>query len=353
MAITTIDQVLAGMQQPREFAKAVTGTMVAGRAHSLWYLGGIPPAAAIPTNIVITSNSIANPTVVLTASAHGMVSNDQVSISGVITSVPNIDGIYTITYVDTTHFSIPVNVTTAGTGGVCYCYNKGAGSGTAGLIGITQITGATLASGQLPFTNPVAGNTYLARLQAMCTIPGTLMLCDRLWENSGISPIKATEQAFTGSAQIPARDQNGANAGVGVYAGVEVAVVTGAGTPTLTVKYTNTLGTSGKTGTNVVATVATSIAGTFHFIGLAAGDLGVQKAESITLSATWTTGTIQVVLFRVLARLELTAANIPNAIDALTAGFPRLYDNTVPFLIFIPSTTTTSNVVGHAIWSQG
>jgi hypothetical protein len=355
MAITSADGALAGMQQPREFIKALTGTMVAGRWHSLWYVGGIPPANPIPTNIVITSNSIANPTVVLTASAHGMVTGDQVSISGVITSVPALDGFYTVTYVDATHFSVPVNVTTAGTGGVCFCYNKGAGAGTAGLVGKVLTTGmaGSLTSGQLPFTNPVAGFSYNARLQGQATIAGSLLLCDRLWENSGISPIKATEQVFTGSAQIPARDQDGTNVGTGVYAGVEVAVATGASAPTFTVKYTNTLGTAGKTGTNIVANVASSIAGTFYPIGLAAGDLGIQKAESITLSATQTSGTIQVVLYRILARLELTAANVPNAIDALTGGFPRLYDDVVPFLIFIPSAVTSSNITGHAIWSQG
>jgi hypothetical protein len=51
--------------------------------------------------------------------------------------------------------------------------------------------------------------------------------------------------------------------------------------------------------------------------------------------------------------LELTAPNVPNAIDALTAGFANLFDNSVPFLVFIPNTTTTSNISGQVIWSQG
>ena len=73
----------------------------------------------------------------------------------------------------------------------------------------------------------------------------------------------------------------------------------------------------------------------------------------MTLSATMTSGSVSLVAYRVLARLELTVANVPNAIDALTSGFPRIYDNTVPFLIFIPSTTTASNIIGHVIWTQG
>lgn len=267
MAITTLDGAIAGMQAPREFIKALTGTMVAGRPHSLFYLGGIPPAAAAPS------------------------------------------------------------------------------SGIGGEV-------LTSYAGQLPFTNPGSGNTYLARLQAQATIAGTLLLCDRLWQNSGIDVTSTAEQTFTASAQIPSRDQNGNNAGIGVYAGLEVVTALGAGTPTITLKYTDQDGNAGATATNIVSTVASSIAGTFYPIGLAAGDTGIQKAQSVTLSATMTSGTVSMVLYRVIARLEL-GAQVGNAVDAITAGFVRMYDNTVPFLIFIPNTTTTSNITGHAIWTQG
>lgn len=267
MAIKTLDGVIAGMQPPQEFIKALTGAMVAGRPHSLFYLAGMPDAAVAPT--------------------------------------PGIGGEVLTSY-----------------------------------------------SGQIPFTNPVSGNTYLARFVGQATQAGMLLLCDRLWHNSGITITSTSEQTFTDSAQIPARDANGTNAGDGIMAGVEVSANTGAGVPTLTLKYTNQAGIANKTATNVIATVASSIAGTFYPIGLAAGDIGIQKAQSLTLSATWTSGTIHVVLYRVIARLPLQA-QIPFALDALTGGFPRLFDDTVPFLIFKPNTTTTSNIVGHAIWSQG
>jgi hypothetical protein len=268
MAITTLDGAIAGMQKPVEFIKAATPTLVAGRPHSLFYLAGIPGAAAAPS--------------------------------------PGIGG-----------------------------------------------TTLTSYAGQLPFSNPGSGNTYLARLQAMATIGGSLLLCDRLWHNSGITITSNTEQTFTGATDIPARDANGAALGAEVYAAVEVSGATGAGTPTLTLKYTNQSNTADKTATNVVATVASSAAGAFYPIGLAAGDTGIRKAQSLTLSATWTSGTIHVVLYRVLARLELTAANVGNAIDAVTGGFVRLYNDTVPFLVFIPSTTTASNISGHMIVTQG
>lgn len=67
--------------------------------------------------ITITSNSAANPTVVLTAAPHGLQTGDQVTIAGVTGSTPSINGSYKATVVDPTHFSVPVTVTVAGSGG--------------------------------------------------------------------------------------------------------------------------------------------------------------------------------------------------------------------------------------------
>lgn len=72
-----------------------------------------PANLAIP----ITSNSIANPTVVTTPVAHHLTTGDVVLISGVATSSPTINGQQTVTVISPTTFSVPVNVTVAGTGG--------------------------------------------------------------------------------------------------------------------------------------------------------------------------------------------------------------------------------------------
>lgn len=64
----------------------------------------------------ITSNSIANPTVV-TATAHGFSNGDTVLIQGVTGSIPSINGSFVISNVLTNSFTVPVNVTTGGTGG--------------------------------------------------------------------------------------------------------------------------------------------------------------------------------------------------------------------------------------------
>lgn len=229
-----------------------------------------------------------------------------------------------------------------------------AGAPGAGAFNAT-LNGVTLSSpqaGQIPHTDPGAGQSYLARLQAMATQPGTLLLCDRLWHNGGFTITSTGAQSIT-SPTWPARDNAGATAGAGILIGCEVSAATGSGTPTLTLAYTNSGGTASRSAVNLDATVASSAIGAFYRIGLQAGDLGVQSVQSLTLSATWTSGTINLVAYRVLAALELTAANTPNAIDALTGGFPSIWNGVVPFLIFIPSTTTASNISGTYTETQG
>lgn len=211
----------------------------------------------------------------------------------------------------------------------------------------------TTYTGQMPFTNPTGGEECrLARLQAQATIAGQLLLCDRLWHNSGFT-ITSTAAQTVNSVAWPARDANGSANGDGVLLGVEVSGVTGAGTPVITVSYTNSANTAGRTATNIISTVVSSPAGAFYPIGLQSGDIGVRSAQTLTLSATWISGTIHLVAYRVIARLELTLAQTPNAIDPLTGLLPRAYNDTVPFLIFIPSTTTASVVTGHAVWTHG
>lgn len=270
MAITTLDGAIAGAQAVRPFAKAVTGTMVAGRPQSLWALAGMPGAGAFDTT----------------------------------------------------------------------------------LNGVALSSTSAMVNGQIVHTDPVSGNAYLMRMVANATIAGTLLLCDRLWHNGGFTITSNTSQSIT-SPTFPARDANGTSNGDGVVLGLEISAAAGAAAPTITVGYTNESGTSGRTATNAFPTANSPTAGAFYPIGLQAGDEGVRSVQSLTLSASWVSGTMNLVAYRVLAAIPLVGAFIPNGIDALTGGFPRLYDGTVPFLVFVPSTTTTSNISGTYQETQG
>jgi hypothetical protein len=215
-------------------------------------------------------------------------------------------------------------------------------------------TALTTYLGQIPFTNPSVGQTtYVARfIAAPVGQTGTVLLADRLWHNSGIT-ITSTAAQTINSVAFPARDENGSTDGVSVLLGVEVSTATGAGTPTITVSYTNSAGIGSRTGTNAVATNATSAIGTFYPIALQAGDVGVRSVQSITLSATWTSGTIHLVAYRVISSVQCSISGVAQAVDVLTGGMPIMYNNSVPFLIFNPTTTTASGVVGSLTVTQG
>lgn len=215
------------------------------------------------------------------------------------------------------------------------------------------VAGAALTSyaGQIPWTNPVSGNSYLARFTGSCNVAGTLLVCDRLWHNSGLSSVLITSQTVN-SVAWPARDRDGTTNGENVLIGFEVSTVMGVGTPTFTMGYTNSAGTAGRTITTA-AQSATMAVGSFIPIQLAAGDTGVRSVQTWQLSATMTSGAYHLVAYRVLARLDLPLANTGAAIDSITSGFVRMYDNTVPFLLWLPSVATAPTLTGQVIVTQG
>lgn len=78
-------------------------------------VGGIDMQSPAP--VAITSSSVANPTVITTATPHNLSTGDDVVIYGHSGSTPNINGVHTVTVTGASTFTIPVNVTVGGTGG--------------------------------------------------------------------------------------------------------------------------------------------------------------------------------------------------------------------------------------------
>lgn len=216
------------------------------------------------------------------------------------------------------------------------------------------IAGAALTTlaGQIPFTNPGGGdNTHLARVVADSSQPGTLYVIDRLWHNSGIVVTSTGSQAVS-SVALPSRDRDGVNDGEGVYVGMEVSTVLGAATPTITLGYTNSDGTAGRS--SVSAAIPSAMAaGSFFQLGLQAGDTGVRSIDTIQHSASMISGAYHLVMYRILAVIPLPAVGIGQDRGPLELGLPRLYDNTVPMLLFNPNTANAPNVNGQLIYTQG
>jgi hypothetical protein len=217
-------------------------------------------------------------------------------------------------------------------------------------------TALTSYAGQIPFQNPVSGNAYLARYDgfmlalASSNVMVQNILLDRLWHNSGIDVTNTGAQTIT-SATWPARDRNGSTNGDGVFVGIEVSTATTNGSPvtTITMSYTNSAGTSGRTGT-IASFPATAVAGTFVLFQLDAGDIGVRSVESITLGTTLSAGAIHLVAVRPICDLPQKAGGEIILQDAFACGFPRLYDNTVPFIAQASSSTNVGGglTVGFA-----
>jgi hypothetical protein len=266
MALATVNDLIAGFQAPRRYEKALTGTMVIGRSHSLWGLAGNPSAGGFDT-----------------------------TLNGVTLTSP--------------------------------------------------------VAGQLPFDNAASGDARVSRFTAISATGGTLELCDRIWHNGGLTITQTTPFTIT-SPTFPARDRNGSTNGVGYQIGVEISSVVGAGTPTLTVGYTNSGGTTGRSATNIVATAASSIAGTFHKIGFQSGDVGVRAIESYQRSATRTSGLENLVVYRSVVTLGLPAG-VPQEIDVLTGGLALMHPNSVPFLLFTPAGTVSTTVSAEIAFVHG
>jgi hypothetical protein len=216
-------------------------------------------------------------------------------------------------------------------------------------------------AGQLPHFDPGAGKkSYLAQLMGQATgTAGMLMLCDRLLHvgandaGGAISTTLTSVQAIT-SATLPARDNNGATTGTGVLCGLECAANMGASTSTSeTLIYTDSILGASQTVTAYDAVVSSALAGTFYRFPLAAGGGGVASTQSLQHQATMTSGTLALVLYRVLAQVFISAAGAAAQIDALTSGFPTIYNGVVPFFIYVPTAAAAATISGFYQETQG
>lgn len=219
-------------------------------------------------------------------------------------------------------------------------------------------TALTTYAGQIPFTDPASGNTYLSRLRTSLTgtsftsSAAVVIIADRLWHNSGLTPTVVTSQTVN-SVTWPARDINQSINGEGVLIGMEVSTAFPAGTQTYTINYTNSGGTAGRTGSMVATTVASAPVGTFYPFGLASGDTGVKSIEQFTASASVASGVFSLVAYRPIAAVTQLTMAAPGVIDAITGGFPQFWVDSVPFFITLSSASISDQLMAELLYSQG
>lgn len=86
-----------------------------GSVYELTSTAGSSFNPTLPERQTITSNTLANPTVV-TSTSHGLSTGDSIEIYG-SNSTPSLNGTHTVTVLTANTFTVPVNVTAAGTTG--------------------------------------------------------------------------------------------------------------------------------------------------------------------------------------------------------------------------------------------
>jgi hypothetical protein len=244
-----------------------------------------------------------------------------------------------------------------------YSMHKDAGQpgawapGTPGLNGRTTNGTTTTDGGCIPWANATSGyaNT-LDNLAGSSTIAGMAMLVDIVWINTGAVVTTTTLQAIT-TGTLPARDANGSSNGEGYGLALlfTAASTNAAAISNCTVNYTNSDGTTGRVATLSALPMlipATPVIGTVVPFRLADGDRGVRAITNasgggLTLGTSLVTGSVSLVIYRMLAIVPFPATNvgqtaIGGAGGVLTAG-PRCYDGTCALLWLSLNAGTASN----------
>lgn len=127
----------------------------------------------------------------------------------------------------------------------------------------------------------------------------------------------------------------------------------GAGTPNITISYTNQAGVAGRTMPVTVSALTASIAGhIIHsdpsankyapFLPLQAGDTGIRSIQTITLSATMTSGTLAIVLCKPIQSIPITIASVASERNLMNQlpSLPKIEDDAcLSFLQFAGAAT--------------
>ena len=235
--------------------------------------------------------------------------------------------------------------------GQYYCFAKDSGApgawspGTPGING-RNTDGTTAADlGCITVGNPTSGAWYVRDFNISASQAGMFILADVLWVNTGLVVTTTTAQAIT-QPTLPLRDNLGTSNGHGIGAGILVTTATTNASPvtTITISYTNSTGTAGRTGT-ISSFPATAVIGTFVPFQLQAGDVGVRSIQSITLGTTLTAGAISLIAFNFLGTSPVTIANVGSIAFQKQLDL-RIQNGHCLLPFWLASNTTATNLTG-------
>lgn len=370
MAISSMDDVIAALTAGRtwrqDFNKIspLAGAATAG----VWYdmSGGIGGGNPMVDAIVGSGTNLSMTAISETTS----------------TTAVGTGSISTTTFTDTTHTSgrFTVGSILSGTGVTAGTYITALGTGTGAnnggtytvnisqTVSSTEITGTQYSNGMYHGGDVSSYVKHLLNASffsgAATSAPVVAMLIDKLAMVPLTTVTSTSEQAVT-SVSLPRYAD-----GKGVMAYVVNSVVTGAGTPTFKIKYTNSDNTNTRwtPATPTLPTLtASSVAGPIPYSGtgagkmgpflpLQSGDKGIKSVESIRLSATATSGVMNIVLCKPLAVMPVTTVGVACERDFLNQipSLPRIYDGAaLHWLLYAGAAVPTgTSYFGHidTVW---
>lgn len=181
----------------------------------------------------------------------------------------------------------------------------------------------------------------LVRMNFGYYLSATIMLIDRLSHQGGLNATVATPQ----TTNLPTAALTRYTSGEGVWIGLQIYTIIGTTATTVSVSYTNSAGTPGRTSPlQAFGGTGNREAGKIIPICLQEGDTGVESVESVTVTATTgTAGAFGVVLFKPLMMIPVTqqGAQIERLDPLLNGGanLPEIVDNScLDWVIFSGAT---------------
>lgn len=212
----------------------------------------------------------------------------------------------------------------------------------------------TLASqGGIAFTAPSMGQTtYLLSFSASSTQQGSIYLTDRLWACSGLATGAGATTTVTGMTNISRY-----NSGVGaeIYYVCLVAPSAQTANMTMSVSYTNSDGTSGRTATVTLgAGTPPPTKNQMYPFSLQAGDKGVRSIQSVTnTSGSFTGGTHGLVVAKRLVAAHAAIASNGMLVDGLKLGLPQIANDACLNFISMSTSTASGYLNGTLLLIQG
>lgn len=218
-----------------------------------------------------------------------------------------------------------------------------AGTPGAGTLAMTTaLTGVvpTDATAGYPTINAFGGSAtgYLTRVQYFNTVTSRLELWDKLF-GINVSLTSLATTTLSGASSYLGRCPDGAGAGTRLF--LEFTTAVSATATTVTVNYTNSAGTAGRT-TGASPSLASNSVARLVELPLQAGDSGVQSIQSVVVGGTVaTTGAVNVIVMRPLWSQYVAVANTGDSHGLDKTGMPIVYADSAIYCTVLPNSTST------------